>query len=718
MKKTRVLYQRAGGLLAVAAAALLTCGSAWSQLSVGPSGLPTQTFDTLPTPVQGWSTLGYSTGGAGTLDADVNANTDATAVTTTLGSSTTFPPSQSTVARWNGSTTDPNAGRHFLQTRPTTSTYLVLMATLQNDSESAQNQIVISYDWAQHNPIPVSEDVYGQRVFYSLTGAPNSWTLLPDLSNFNENSVAESLSTTIVFPEPWAAGSRLYIIWADDNGPRGTDNPQEGSYSIDNFGVTFSVQPPAIVTQPASSTNAEYSVVTLNVSASGSGPFTYQWTKDGNPLPGATSSSLRLTNMTGSGFTWSRPEDSGDYAVTVSGAVAPPAASDPAHVVITPDTNAPTFFWALSDTNAAGNLVIRVAYSEPLITALSDLTEPIFWNVLKVSGPGADLLSPDEASAPVILTNVVFATTNTLEIHLVFALGVALDPATTYKVTFDGGAAPLVDRAQTPNTMANYELPLYAHSREPISLNSEWRYSGLDVPPPGNWWEAAYDDSDGGFWTLGNGPFDAFRDGCRTDTLHNLGPVGTCLVWSNDLAPAVITNYYFRTHFNYPGQPQANGMMILNGKFDDGGVIYLNGQEIVRLGMPAGPLEHTNYANRTVGGTDLQDTFYLFPGSALKSGDNVVAVRLAQVNLSSSDATMGLRMVISTIDPLGPAVTQPQLTITNNGTQISVRWTPPGGSLLEATSVTGPFTTNAAASNPHVFTLPTGSGQRFFRVAQ
>ncbi|HMJ91730.1 MAG TPA: hypothetical protein VK530_18045, partial [Candidatus Acidoferrum sp.] len=398
-------------------------------------------------------------------------------------------------------------------------------------------------------------------------------------------------------------------------------------------------QAPIIITQPANVITNEGAIARLSVAAAGSGTLTYQWFRGSSPIPApaGTGTTLTITNMNASSpYPWSLPSDSGSYHVEVTGIVAPPAVSSTATVTVNPDTNAPRFLWAISDTNAAGHLVIRVALSEPLANLETDLREVLFWNVLVTSGPGPDLggpISEIPTDNPIAITNVVFANTNTLEIQLTY-FGFSLDPSTSYKVTFDGGAVPIIDRSETPNAMLVHEAPLHSKPLEPISLNSEWRYSGLDVPPPGNWWEAGYDDSDGGFWTPGNGPFDAKREGCRTIALHNLGPVGTCLVWSNDLAPAVITNYYFRTHFNYPGQPQANGMMILNGKFDDGGVIYLNGQEIVRLGMPAGPLEHTNYANRTVGDSDLQDVSYFSPGSALKSGDNVVAVRMAQVNLS------------------------------------------------------------------------------------
>ena len=57
--------------------------------------------------------------------------------------------------------------------------------------------------------------------------------------------------------------------------------------------------PPTITTQPVSQTAViESNTVTFTVSASGSDPVTYQWSKNGTPLPGQTNSVLTLFNVT------------------------------------------------------------------------------------------------------------------------------------------------------------------------------------------------------------------------------------------------------------------------------------------------------------------------------------------------------------------------------------------------------------------------------------
>jgi hypothetical protein len=67
---------------------------------------------------------------------------------------------------------------------------------------------------------------------------------------------------------------------------------------------------PAITTQPLDQTQPEAGSATFTVAATGSGTLTYQWTKDGAPLNGATSTTLTLTNVAAA--------DSATYACVVT----------------------------------------------------------------------------------------------------------------------------------------------------------------------------------------------------------------------------------------------------------------------------------------------------------------------------------------------------------------------------------------------------------------
>ncbi len=82
---------------------------------------------------------------------------------------------------------------------------------------------------------------------------------------------------------------------------------------------------PEIILHPLTQTVVEGSTVTLSANASGSAPLSFQWSKDGVPIEGATSLSLTLDNVTA--------ESSGFYTFSASNAVGS-AASNPAYLCV------------------------------------------------------------------------------------------------------------------------------------------------------------------------------------------------------------------------------------------------------------------------------------------------------------------------------------------------------------------------------------------------
>ena len=80
--------------------------------------------------------------------------------------------------------------------------------------------------------------------------------------------------------------------------------------SVATLTVPSPVVPPSITQHPKTQTVDAGAQVTLAVSATGSEPLSYQWRFNGNPLAGATSSSLVLTNV--------QPDKAGSYSAVVS----------------------------------------------------------------------------------------------------------------------------------------------------------------------------------------------------------------------------------------------------------------------------------------------------------------------------------------------------------------------------------------------------------------
>jgi hypothetical protein len=84
-------------------------------------------------------------------------------------------------------------------------------------------------------------------------------------------------------------------------------NPH-GSVLSPPAALTF--PPPIITQQPASLTRYRGDTATLNVTANGLQPFSYQWRKDGIDVPGATAATLSLRSL--------RVTNAGDYDVVVT----------------------------------------------------------------------------------------------------------------------------------------------------------------------------------------------------------------------------------------------------------------------------------------------------------------------------------------------------------------------------------------------------------------
>jgi hypothetical protein len=124
---------------------------------------------------------------------------------------------------------------------------------------------------------------------------------------------------------------------------------QAGNYIVvaaNSYGSTTSTVatltvyvPPAITLQPLGQTVQAGQSVTLSATATGTGPLYYQWTRNGNPVSGATSSSLTFTNVPRSA--------AGNYVLVVTNVAGSISSTGAALVVSIPD-------FALSASAASG----------------------------------------------------------------------------------------------------------------------------------------------------------------------------------------------------------------------------------------------------------------------------------------------------------------------------------------------------------------------------
>ncbi len=195
----------------------------------------------------------------------------------------------------------------------------------------------------------------------------------------------------------------------------------------------------------------------------------------------------------------------------------------------------------------------------------------------------------------------------------------------------------LIGSAHTGNETKTCETNMVAPGDFPFNAGSIWSYNDTGTDLGAAWREITFDDSS---WASGASQL-GYGDGDEATTL-SFGPD------ANNKYPT----YYFRYEFTI-ADASIYGDLIFNVLRDDGAVVYLNGTEIVRDNMPAGPITYNTFASSTVGGSD-EDTFFNYTvGNLLQNGANVIAVELHQRNGSSSD--LGFDMATSFV----PAAPQP-----------------------------------------------------------
>jgi hypothetical protein len=225
----------------------MNCLTAACALIIAPTLHAAVNITVVPTPdpfpaipaVADWSTASAGTASVFVtptdFDTKVMAAADAAAIATVLASSATIPPSTNGLARFNTGTATTPAGITFLQTRPTGVDYLMLLAHLQNATGGPINAVNVAYDYSAASGAG-TEDVKGLRVYWSITGAPGSWHLIPEFSveTSATYSSPQALSATITLPSPLANGGTMFLLWADQNS---VTNP-DASYHIKNFSAS------------------------------------------------------------------------------------------------------------------------------------------------------------------------------------------------------------------------------------------------------------------------------------------------------------------------------------------------------------------------------------------------------------------------------------------------------------------------------------------------
>ncbi|MBI4664218.1 MAG: lamin tail domain-containing protein [Verrucomicrobia bacterium] len=158
-----------------------------------------------------------------------------------------------------------------------------------------------------------------------------------------------------------------------------------------------------------------------------------------------------------------------------------------------------------------------------------------------------------------------------------------------------------------------------------VAAGSEWKYLDNGSDEGTAWRQLAFDDSS---WKTG-----------KAQLGYGDGDEATVLGFGASANNKYVT-YYFRKTFALEDASRVRSLS-LNLLRDDGAIVYLNGQEVRRVSMPAGAVGYRTFAT-----TASEYSWESSPlaGTLLTAGTNLVAVEVHQGNATSSDLSFDLEL--------------------------------------------------------------------------
>ena len=186
-----------------------------------------------------------------------------------------------------------------------------------------------------------------------------------------------------------------------------------------------------------------------------------------------------------------------------------------------------------------------------------------------------------------------------------------------------------------------------------VEWNASWEYNTNNLDAVPDWTTTG-----GTGWQTGNGLFGTEISPAATSAF----PVPIATV----IPPTAVNNQYLTSYYrktvNLPvlsaGQSYAIGHYT-----DDGAVFYLDGAEIGRFNMPAGPVTYSTLTSIA----SMEGVLLSLPFTAT-AGEHVLAVEVHQSSLTSADVVFGASVIVV-------PTTAPALSIQPAGTNTVITWT-------------------------------------------
>ena len=179
-------------------------------------------------------------------------------------------------------------------------------------------------------------------------------------------------------------------------------------------------------------------------------------------------------------------------------------------------------------------------------------------------------------------------------------------------------------------------VPLIETEVTVLEAGATWAFWDRgEAPTGGDWTAGTYDDS---AWATGPAPL-GFGDSHHQTTIDG-GP-----------ADARHPTTWSRISFSVDSL-QANDTAWIDLMIDDGTVVWLNGQEALRVNMPEGDITADTLASAAVGAPNESLLIrYTLDASLLQEGDNLLALEIHQASANSSDLTWDAALGIQMLRP-------------------------------------------------------------------
>jgi len=186
-----------------------------------------------------------------------------------------------------------------------------------------------------------------------------------------------------------------------------------------------------------------------------------------------------------------------------------------------------------------------------------------------------------------------------------------------------------------------------------VPFDSVWNYLDDGSNQGTSWTAPAFDDSS---WSNGAAEL-GYGDGDEA-TVVSYGP--------NQNNKYITT--YFRKEFLITNAASYRALE-LRTDVDDGAVVYINGTEVFRRGLPNGAITYTTLATDVIEGSN-EARVDIILADELVDGTNIIAVEVHQNTITSSDVSFNLEMVRMDVPTLlrGPYLQQ----ATDN--EMTIRW--------------------------------------------